>query len=288
MLRSTLIFGLLLAAAPAFADATLPKVGDTLGENPVTWPKMDWLYDKPSADDAAGKVIVHWFCAPKIAACADDLSRMLELRDHGKVYVVAHINGTKADAKKFDPIRESEGVGRGTVGYGKGVTAAMKAMGVAGPASVVIDVDGKVAMVTTASSSAELDLRDKQVTTLADAIKPYAFTSAAPSIAKPDEKFTLAMSIKLASWLRYAKTRPPQFKLTAPADVKCDATTLAGDQIKVTGDMLVAQVTCSATKGAYELRGELSFGYQTLTGAQGMGQEDARWRIGVSSGLSGN
>ncbi|MCX5742557.1 MAG: hypothetical protein NT062_08680 [Proteobacteria bacterium] len=202
---SRIVLGLLLTSATlAQAEPHLPVVGEVLGETPITWPKMDWLYDQPSHDDAAGKVIVHWFCAPKLPACADDLARMLELRDHGKVYVVAHINGSKADAKRFDPIRESEGVGRGTVGYGKGVAAVMKAMSVVGPASIVVDVDGKVAMVTTGSSAAELDTRDAKVTALANAIREYVLSAEGPQIVKPGERFALAMTIKLSPWLRFA------------------------------------------------------------------------------------
>lgn len=207
--------------SPAHADiVTLPNVGDSLGENPVDWPAMEWLYDKPSHTDAAGKVVLHWFCAPKIPACADDLARMLEMRDNGKIYIVVHINGGKAEAKKFDPIRESEGVGRGTVGYGKGVTSMMKQMGIIGPASIVVGVDGKVALVTTASSPTELDARDAKIVKLTEGIKEYVASATGPTIVKPDEKFTLAMNIKLASWLRYSRKTPTEFKLTAPPDVK--------------------------------------------------------------------
>lgn len=52
--------------------------------------------------------------------------------------------------------------------------------------------------------------------------------------------------------------------------------------------MLVAAVTCTASKGNYEMRGELQFGYETPTGGQGLGQEDTRWKLSVSSGLSPN
>lgn len=284
---SRIVLGLLLTSATlAQAEPHLPVVGEVLGETPITWPKMDWLYDQPSHDDAAGKVIVHWFCAPKLPACADDLARMLELRDHGKVYVVAHINGSKADAKRFDPIRESEGVGRGTVGYGKGVAAVMKAMSVVGPASIVVDVDGKVAMVTTGSSAAELDTRDAKVTALANAIREYVLSAEGPQIVKPGERFALAMTIKLSPWLRFSRKTPTEFKLTAPPDVTCDATKLSGDQITTTGDLLVARVTCTAAKGSYELRGELQFGYETPTGGAGFGQEDTRWKLGVAAGLT--
>ena len=283
-----IVIGLsVLGAGAARADSpiALPVVGAMLGENPTPWPKMDWLYDQPSATDAAGKIIIHWFCAPKVAACADDLSRMIAERDTGKVYIVAHINGGKADAKKFDPIQESEGVGKGTVAYGKGVTALMKALKLTGPASIVINVDGKVALVSTASSSTELDDRDKKVDALAAAIREYTVASDGPKMVKVDEKFTLSMTIKLAAWLHYSPKRPPEFVLTAPTDVKCDAQKLAGDQIKIEGDKLTAAVTCTAAKGSYEMRGQLRFGFDQPNGGQGMGAEDTRWTLSVAAGL---
>jgi len=52
----------------------------------------------------------------------------VDLKEAGRVYVVAYINGTKGQAQKLDPIRESEGVGRGTVAYGPGVTKLAKAL----------------------------------------------------------------------------------------------------------------------------------------------------------------
>ncbi len=265
---------------PAGADP-LPKVGETLGENPAPWPKMDWLYPAPSANEAAGKVIVHWFCAPKIAACTDELERMVSLRDHGKVYVIAHINGTRKDALKLDPIRGSEGVGRGTVAFGKGVTALMKAMAITGPASVVIGVNGKVELVTSTSSSVDLELRDSKIAALVATIKDYVSSADGPTLLKVGEKFNLSMTVKLASWLRYSTKSPMEFKLTAPSDIKCDALKLTGDQLKIEGDKLVAQVSCTGAKGSYELRGDLRFAYDTLSGGQGLGQDGATWKLSI-------
>lgn len=52
-----------LAPSP---PAKLPAVGDALGLDGVPGtPKLDWLYDVPSPGDAAGKVVIHWFCAPR-------------------------------------------------------------------------------------------------------------------------------------------------------------------------------------------------------------------------------
>lgn len=274
------------AAAPKKdppVQLTLPAVGEALpATGATTWPKLDWLYDVPSPVDAAGKVAIHWFCGPKVKTCADDLARLITLKENGRVYIVAYINGTKAQAKKLDPIRESEGVGRGSVAYGRGPIALMKQLALTGPASIVVDVDGKVALVTTGSSPAELDARDAKVNALVGAIKEYAMTSADnPKGIKPGDRFTLSISIKLASWLKYSKKAPSEFTLTAPPDFKCDTKSLKGDQLKITGDTLTAAATCSAPKGIYEARGELRFAYETLSGNQGVGTESAKWKFEV-------
>src|SRR5262245_25365414 len=98
------------ASADPPAKATLPKVGDPLALTGAgEWPKLAWLYEEPSSTDAAGKVVVHWFCAPKIKTCTDDLARMINLRDTNHAYIIAYINGSGRDSKELDPIRESEG-----------------------------------------------------------------------------------------------------------------------------------------------------------------------------------
>jgi hypothetical protein len=227
-------------------------------------------------------VLVHWFCAAKVKTCVDDLARIVTLKENGRVYIVAHIDGNKAQAKKLDPIRESEGVGQGTLGYGKGATKLMKQLGITGPASIVVDVDGKVALVSTGSSPAELDARDKKVGDLIGAIKEYnATVSESPTGVKPGDKFTLSISVKLASWLTYSATSPKEFKLTVPPDFKCDAKILKGDQIKVDGANLTASVSCTAPKGIYEARGDLRFGYTTPTNASGLGTEGGKWKFEV-------
>ncbi len=263
--------------------ATLPVLGEELAvTGSPLWGKEDWLYDVPDPQDAAGKVLVHWFCGPKVKTCVDDLARIVTLKEAGRVYIVAHIDGTKAQAKKLDPIRESEGVGQGTVGYGKGATTLMKQLGVTGPASIVVGVDHKVALISTGSSPAELDARDKKVAELIGAIKEYAVTvSDSPKDVKPGDKFTLSISIKLASWLTYSATTPREFKLTVPPDFKCDAKELKGDQIKTEGQSLTASISCSAPKGIYEARGELRFGYTTPSKAAGLGTEGGKWKFEV-------
>jgi len=263
---------------------TLPQVGEVLAVNGAPgWPqKLQWLYDIPSFTDATGKVVIHWFCQPKVPACADDLARIVTLKENSsRVYVIAYINGTKGQAQKLDPIRESEGVGRGTLAFGKNVGVIMKKMGIVGPASIVVDVDGKVALVSTASSPTELDARDAKVNTLASAIKEYTMTSEGPKVVRATEKFNLAIQVKLASWLKYSKKTPMAFKLMAPKDIKCDATSLTGAQLQPVDQTLAARVTCSGPKGMYEVRGQLDFGYDTPGGGAGLGTESANWKFEI-------
>jgi hypothetical protein len=272
------------AKLPAPPPATLPAVGDTLGlTGTASWPKLDWLYDVPAPSDAAGKVVIHWFCAPKIQACSDDLARIITLRENGRAYVIAYINGTKAQAKKLDPIRESEGVGRGTVAFGRGPTKLMKDLGLTGPASIVVDVDGKVQLVTTGSTPADLDARDAKATAAIAAIKEYVSTPDGPKVVKPGDKFQLSIAIQLASWLKYSDKSPMEFELTVPPDIKCDATKLKGDQIKVAEKQLTAMVTCSGPRGIYEARGELRFGYDTPAGGAGIGAESGKWKFEIKN-----
>lgn len=278
---------LALAAGVAHAQsAKLPVVGDSLPQNGLPgWPdNLLWLYDAPSFPDSAGKVVVHWFCAPKVATCTDDLARIITLKEQNpRVYVIAYINGSKAQAQKLDPIRGSEGVGRGTLAYGPGVAALFKAMAITGPASLVVDVDNKIALVSTGSSPAELDARDAKVNTLASAIHEYTATSDGPKTVKPNEKFTLGMKIQLAGWLRYSKKPGTRldFTLMVPKDIKCDNTTLRGDQLKIADQLLTATVTCSGPRGDYEARAQINFGYETPAHATGIGTDGTTWKFQI-------
>ncbi|HET9626883.1 MAG TPA: hypothetical protein VFP84_36235 [Kofleriaceae bacterium] len=271
------------APAPASAPTTgMPAVGSQLAlTGNATWGKLDWLYDVPSPSDAAGKVIVHWFCAPRLPACVDDLARIVTLRETGKVYIVAYINGQKADAKKLDPIRESEGVGRGTLAWGRGATKLMKDLGVAGPASIVVDVDGKVQAVVTGGSPSDLDARDAKVNAAIAAVKDYTSAAEAPKTASAGQKFTLGVTIKLASWLKYSEKTPRTLTVTAPKDIKCDSVSLAGDQLKVADRQLTAAVSCSGPHGVYEARGDLRFGYDVPSGGTGIGGETLVWKFEI-------
>ena len=281
LLGSCLALGILagLAGLPA-AHADVPKVGDTFVL--ATDAKTQWLYDEPSAKDSAGKIVVHWFCTKKIAACQDELARLVTLRDETRTYIIAYIDGTAADAKKLDPIRESEGIGHGTVAYGPSVKKLLKSLNLSLlPASIVVDVDGTVAMVTTGIAVEELDARDAKVKALSSAIKSYAMTQAGPSTVKPDESFTLSLTIQLSKWLSFSHKTPMEFSLSVPKDIKCDATTLKDDKLKIEGNTLTASVKCSAPKGIYEARGDIRFGYDTPGGGAGLGNDGTKWRFEV-------
>jgi hypothetical protein len=264
---------------PVAPPPLLPKVGDDLGAQLPTWPKVDYLYDAPSQTDMAGKVVIYWFCTPKLPACVDDLARIVTLRDNGRAYIVGFINTTnKKEAQKLDPIRESEGVGRGTLAFGKNVAGLMKAFGIAGSASIIVDIDGKVAMVADAP---DLDARDAKVNALIGNIHEYTTSSDGPTTVKAGDKFQLSMTVKLAGWLKYSPSSTMEFKLLSPpADVKCDTTSLRGDQLKIEGNKLTATVTCTAPKASYELRGEIRFGYDAPGGA-GLGNDGAKWKFDV-------
>lgn len=274
---------------PPAAETTplsLPSVGDTLAPNGAPgWPaKLEWLYDVPSFKDATGKVVLHWFCAPKVAACAEDLARVKALKEnHPRLYIIAYVGGAKGDAKKLDPIRAEEGVGRGTVAFGKQATSLIKRLGVTGPVSIVVGIDNKITFATTGTAATDFDARDAKVAALAGAIKDYTVASEGPRIVKPDDKFRLSMTVKLASWLKYSARTPAEFKLTAPPDLKCDNTTLRGDQLKVVDPTtMVAQVSCSGPKGVYETRATLTFGYDnTVAGGAGLGTESAVWKFEI-------
>jgi hypothetical protein len=290
MTRLTLCLALAISAVAATASAQpkpeMPKTGDSLAlTGSPDWPqKLSWLYEAPSASDAAGKVVVHWFCSASTRAlaksCATDLDRVIALRDTGHVYVVAYIGGGGAEAKKLDPIRESEGVGRGTVAYGPQVVKLMKQLGVT-EAAIVVDVDGKVKAVTTSGDLNELDARDKVVTGLAGDLRDFTTSHENPASVHIGEKFPLTFKVQLASWLAYSQSAPMEFTVTLPRDIKCDATTLHADRIKLSGQMLIATVTCSGPRGNYEAQGKIRFGYDSPGGAHGTGEDGATYKFEI-------
>ncbi|HUQ01280.1 MAG TPA: hypothetical protein VM261_02240 [Kofleriaceae bacterium] len=278
---SALAFSLLAAialVAPAHADT--PAIGDVW-----VWPTAkDWLEGQPVGNDAAGKVVVHWFCKPKVEDCKIDLARIYNMREQGSIYVIAYINGSKRDATKLDPVRGD--VGAGAVAYGKSVAALFKklSIGAALPMSIVLDVDGKVALVTYTGDPDQLDARDKKVATLVDAIKTFEVHGTCPvAPIKKGERFELNVSAEIASWLTFDASVQPEIKLTLPPDVTCEATVLKGAAIKMTGRKLTAVVGCrGSVKGSYEATGSLRFSYRAPNKAIGVGEDAVRWRFTVA------
>jgi hypothetical protein len=280
-----LALGLLVLGlwATTAAAQGMPKPGDALALTAFGDSKIAWTYNAPSTNDAAGRVVIHWFCTPKVAACIDDLARIVTLREAGGVYIVAYINGSQRDAKKLDPIRESEGVGRGTVATGPSVKKLFKQLGIGkGPAAIVVDVDGKVKTVATSGDINELDSRDTIIKSLVDAVKPFTTSNVGPKTAKAGEKLTFNFSVQLASWLSYSQKSPMEFTLQVAKEVKCDSTKLSRQQMKITDKTLSATITCTAPRGSYQARGEIRFGYDSPNGAAGLGNDGATWKFEVT------
>ena len=270
-------------ASPTQA-AEMPGVGDTLALLPDFWPKQKWIYEAPSANDASGKVIIYWFCTgtAKPGACTDDLARLVTLRDNGRAYIIAFIDGNTTYAKKLDPIRESEGVGKGTVAMGPGVTKLMKLIAVKpGPSSIVVGTDGKVTMVTVNSDTNALDARDAEVNKEVAAIKDFTTSHDGPITAKAGQKFSMTFKVQLAPWLTYSQKTPMQFDVSVPKDIHCEATSLKGDQLKIEGKQMTATVNCSAPHGVYQAVGKIRFGFDSPTGASGLGDDGTKWDIKV-------
>jgi len=269
---------LVASARPASAD--VPVTGSAW-----PWPKLkDWLDGAPVATDTAGKIVVHWFCKPKVEACKDDLARIYNMREQGNVYVIAYVLGSKRDGKKLDPVRAE--VGAGAVGYGKSVTALVKQLGfgAAMPVSVVVDTDGKIALITTTGDLDQLDARDAKVAELVKRVTEFTTKTTGPTtVQKVNAKFELAVQIQLSSWLAYNNMIPEVFIATLPPDVTCDAKMKRGQDVTVTDRTITAKFMCaSAVKGAYELRASLRFGYDAPNKATGVGEDTVSWKFEVA------
>jgi hypothetical protein len=268
-MRRLILFA--LVAAPALAVADTPTVG-------MPWvapTSKTWLEGTPTPADAAGKVVVYWYCKPKSEPCKDDLARLYNMREQGNVYVVAYIAGSKADAKKLDPVRSE--VGAGAVAYGPAVAKTMAKLGLSAPTSIVVDTDGRVALITAGGDPDALDGRDQKVAALLAAIKEFTVKGDGPSQVKPGESFQLKVDVQLASWLTCDTSVKPAIKLTVPPDVTCQA---GGAPIvgmvpaTIDGGHLSAAVDCKgAVKGSYEARFDLRFGYRAPNKAVGVGQD---------------
>lgn len=278
-LRSLVVAATLaLSATAATADVPVPG-------NAWAWPTLkSWLAGTPVPADAAGKVVIHWFCKPKVEACKDDLARIYNMREAGTmVYVIAYINGTGRDAKKLDPVRDE--VGAGAVAYGPPVKKLWKTLGFASvPVSIVVGTDGKVAMVTTTGDLDQLDARDAKIAELVKGITEFTTKQSGPTDpVKPGDKFDVGVEVTLASWLVWSPGMVPEvFLTTLPPDVTCDAKMKRGADVSIDGKLLRAKFTCSSTvKGAYELRAALRFGYDAPNKATGVGEDNVSWKFVV-------
>jgi hypothetical protein len=264
------------SSSPAAAET--PKEGEAL-----VWPTLKtWLEDPPVANDAAGKVVVHWFCSARAPLCKDDLARLVSLREAGKIYVIGYINGGKRDAQKLDPVRSA--IAGGAVAYGPQVTKLMKTFAVgAGPAAIVVGVDGKIAHVQLGGDPDVLDKRDAKVNELVAAIKEFTVVTDGPAAAvKVGERFEFKVAIELAPWLSFNSKAPTEVALSLPTELKCDAQKLAGEQLKLEDRKLSAAFACSSTsRGSYEARAEYRFGYQSPNGSQALGSDGVRWKFQV-------
>lgn len=280
-LRSLVVLGALagFAATASTAAADVPVPG-----NAWAWPTLkSWLEGAPVPADTAGKVVVHWFCKPKVEACKDDLARIYNMRDSTTtVYVIAYINGSARDAKKLDPVRGE--VGAGAVAYGAPVKKLMKTLGFAAvPVSIVVDTEGKVALVTTTGDLDQLDARDAKIADLVKGITEFTTTQQGPTMPiKAGDTFPVSVEVKLASWLAWNNMVPEVFLTTVPPDVTCDAKMKRGKEVTVDGKFLRASFSCSSTvKGAYELRAALRFGYDAPNKATGVGEDNVSWKFVV-------
>ncbi|MEZ4404010.1 MAG: hypothetical protein R3B06_28570 [Kofleriaceae bacterium] len=270
---------LALAATTATATADVPVPG-----NAWSWPTLkSWLGGGPVRDDAAGKVVVHWFCKAKVEACKDDLARIFNMREAGTgVYVIAYIAGSKRDAGKLDPVRGE--VGAGAVAYGRPVMALVKQLGFAAmPVSIVVGTDNKVALVTTTADLDQLDARDAKVAELVKGITEFTTTPTGPATVKVGTKFQLTVDVMLSSWLTFNNMVPEVFLTTIPPDVTCDAKMRRGADLTVSGKTLRAVFTCQATvRGAYELRAAMRFGYDAPNKATGVGEDHVGWKFEIT------
>jgi hypothetical protein len=279
LLAAAVALGTVAALAPP-ARADYPEVG-----KPWVWPTVrDWLEASPTGNDSAGKVVVHWFCKPRLEDCKVDLSRVFNLREKSNVYVIAYIDGSKRDAGKLDPVRAE--VGAGAVAYGRPVKALFKQLGIDArlPMSVVVDVDGKVALISYTGDPDQLDLRDRKVASLVESIKAFTVqVTAPPGQVKKGQRFELGVKAELASWLVFDRSVKPEIKLRLPPDVTCDATVIEADAIKMTGRTMSASVGCrGSVKGSYEATGSLRFSYRAPNKAIGVGQDAVRWKFAVA------
>ena len=101
------------------------------------------------------------------------------------------------------------------------------------------------------------------------------------TIADHDGSLTFAIRVTLSPWNSFSDKTPGEFTFSGAKEIKCDALSLKGNQLKIEGKTLTASVTCTAPKGIYQARGDLKFGYVGPGGAQGLGAETATWKFEI-------
>ena len=74
-----------------------------------------------------------------------------------------------------------------------------------------------------------------------------------------------------------------EWKATVPREVKCDNTTLSGDQLKTAGQTLAVKMTCTGPRGSYEAAAQIQFGYDVPSGATGIGADGGRWKFEITN-----
>ena len=270
------------ATAPTASTISVAPGTAVLGKPFAPLGMRQWLGEPPSANDAAGRVVLHWFCAAKNKVCKDDLARVMTLRENGKVYVVAYIAGGKRDAQKLDPVRDA--VGAGAVAFGPAVVKAMGLNGFGlGPASVILGVDGNVAHIENGGEPDILDEREAKIAELGNAIKDFSVAVAGPKGSiKAGERFELKVTLELAPWLAFNRKAVTEYALTVAPDFVCDAKKIGADKMQIDGKRLVASIGCVVNgKGSYEARATYRFGYDHPAGTTAMGTDSVGWKFDV-------
>jgi hypothetical protein len=261
---------------PAAAMADVPRVGDTL-----SWPNAaKWVSEGPVGTDAAGRVVILWFCSVKVPECADDLARVVELKDAGKVYVIAYIADAKSKkaAMKLDPLRDD--VGAGALAFGKDVDRLAATLGLPTGGSIVLDTDGKVALVAPSTEPDFLDKRDAKVKALVDAIKEYTVSTTGGGKVTVGERFNLEVNVVLSAWNTFNAKAPLEIELGALPNVTCTSNKLTTTGVRMDARTMTGTFSCIAAKaGSYEAAAQLRFGYTNPRSATGVGADSTRWKF---------
>jgi hypothetical protein len=114
-------------------------------------------------------------------------------------------------------------------------------------------------------------------------VREFVFDQAGPTSARVGELFKLSVSVELAAWLSFSAKAPTRLAFTLPPNVTCDKTTLERADLSLSGRRLSGTVTCSAaSKGSYEARGDVRFGYDNPNGSTGIGADGARWKFQIT------